>query len=175
MKNGLVHIYCGDGKGKTTAAVGLAVRMAGSGGRVLFFQFLKNNTSSERRALEKIQGVDLMDGLNEVKFTFNMTDSEKAQARRFYENSLLKIQELCENGAYDMIVLDEVVGAADKGFINTESVLKLIDAADGKTEIVMTGRRPCAAFLECADYVTEMKKLKHPFDHGIKARYGIEM
>lgn len=174
MENGFVHIYCGDGKGKTTAAVGLAVRMAGSGGRVLFFQFLKNNSSSERKILENTENIELLAGADKVKFTFRMTEEEKTAARTFYAEKIEKIQDMCQSGSYDMVVLDEAIGAVEKGIADKDAVLSLIKLLKGKTEVVMTGRNPCAEMIELADYVTEMKKIKHPFDRGIKGRFGIE-
>lgn len=174
MNKGFVHIYCGDGKGKTTAAMGLAVRMAGSGGRVIIFQFLKNNSSSERKALSQLDGIHLVEGFNQVKFTFEMTNEERRAAIDFYEEKLSELSTLVSGGRYDMAVLDEVIGAVEKGFVKKESVLEFLDRRPENTEIVMTGRNPCAELVERADYVTEMKKVKHPFDSGIKGRLGIE-
>lgn len=174
MARGLVHVYCGDGKGKTTAAMGLAVRMAGSGGRVIIFQFLKNNSSSERKALSQLDGIHLMDGFDKVKFTFKMNEAERRAANAFYEEKLFELSRLISGGGYDMAVLDEVIGAVEKGFLKKESVLEFLDSRPENTEIVMTGRNPCEELLERADYVTEMKKVKHPFDSGTKGRLGIE-
>ena len=170
----MVHIYCGEGKGKTTAAMGLAVRMAGSGGKVIIFQFLKDNSSSERLALEKIRGIDLMRGYENVKFTFRMSKEEKRDARIFYEEKLDEIRSLINNERYDMVILDEVIGAVDKRIVRTEKIIEFIEGSRPDTEIVMTGRGPCSELLARADYVTEMKKLNHPYDRGISARRGIE-
>lgn len=170
--SGLIHIYCGDGKGKTTAAVGLAVRCAGSGGRVLFVQFLKGNTSSERRALSSIGGIDMADGIEDIKFVWKMNDDEKKAARAFYREWFLSI---CRLGAkYDMIVLDEIIPAVKYGFVTEEELLAFMGSKPENTELVLTGREPSDRLRAAADYVTEMKKIKHPFDSGIAARSGIE-
>ncbi len=169
---GLIHIYCGDGKGKTTAAAGLAVRCAGSGGRVLFFQFLKGNNSSERKILSGIDGIDVPDGMDNMKFVWKMTEREMAAAGEFYAKRFGEILKNMHN--YDMIVLDEVIPAVKHGFIAESELLRLIKIKPEHTEIVMTGREPSERLMAAADYITEMKKIKHPFDSGIAARLGIE-
>lgn len=172
-KTGLVHIYCGDGKGKTTAAVGQALRCAGGGGRVLFFQFLKSNVSGERSALGSIDGIELRDGPDDMKFVWNMTDEEKAGAREYYTK---RFRELCaEAGDFDMLVLDEVIPALKYDFVPAEELLEFLRSKPDGLEVVMTGREPEKKLVELSDYVTEMKKIKHPFDRGVAMRKYIEI
>lgn len=172
MSDGLIHIYCGDGKGKTTAATGLAVRCVGNGGTVLFFQFLKDNTSSERKILKNTGGITLVNGLEKMKFVWSMTDEEKQATREFYST---KFKELCDmSDMYDMVVFDEIIPALKYGFIKEKELINFLKNKSCKTEVVMTGRNPSAELIGTADYVTEMKKIKHPFDKGIAARPGVE-
>ncbi len=167
----MVHIYCGDGKGKTTAAVGLALRCAGSGGKVLFCGFLKDGKSSEIKVLEKTENITVMPFLDNVRFSFKMTENEKNEAAQFYTKQLETAAKSAKN--YDMLVLDEIFHAVNKGFAPITAVLEMIENTPD-TEIVLTGRDPAEELCKAADYITEMKKIKHPFDNGIKARKGIE-
>ena len=169
---GLVHLYYGYGKGKTTAAVGLAVRCAGSGGRVLFFQFLKDNSSSERKILDNIWGIDIISGKDSEKFVFNMSDEEKREASKYYKNKLNYIMSRSE--AYDMLVLDELGDTISSGLIDENELIDLINENRKNTETVITGHDVSPKLISCCDYVTEMKKIKHPYDNGAAARKGIE-
>lgn len=172
MENGLVHIYCGDGKGKTTAAVGLAVRCLGGRGRVLFCQFLKDGTSGEVNILKRLDGACVFDGYKTTRFSFNMTDEEKKTAKEAYTADFERITELSVQ--YDMLILDEILHAVNLGFIDESRLLEFLKKSSGRTEIVLTGRAPSKELVACADYVSEVKKLKHPFDMGIRARKYIE-
>lgn len=173
MSGGLIHIYCGDGKGKTTAATGLAIRCAGAGGRVMFFQFLKGNSSSERNILKQLDNVKVIDGIDNIKFVWKMTEQEKAETRGQYQhifNAIIK-----KAGEYDMIVLDEIIPALKYDFVTEEELIGFLQNKPENTEIVMTGREPSQKLCELADYVTEMRKIKHPYDKGTAARKGIEL
>ncbi len=175
MDKGLVHIYCGDGKGKTTAAAGLAIRCAGGGGRVLFYQFLKDGRSGEINVLKNIDNITVVEGYSEIKFSCNMTEEEKNAAKQHYTEKLreLKDRVSCQN--YDMLVLDEACGALSLGYISKEDLLLFIKNKPVGLELVLTGRNPCESLIENADYVSEIKKIKHPFDKGISARKYIEL
>ncbi len=172
-KTGLIHIYCGDGKGKTTAAVGLALRCAGGGGRVLFYQFLKGNGSGERAALKGVDGIDVWDGPETVKFVWNMTDEEKREAGIYYRGVFRRLCKAAEGR--DMLVLDEAVPALRYGFIDTEELLEFFANKPEGLELVLTGRDPDERLVDAADYVTRMEKIKHPFDRGIAMRKYIEI
>lgn len=171
-KTGLIHIYYGDGKGKTTAAMGQAVRAAGFGYRVLIFQFLKDNESSERRILEKIPNVDCVYGRESEKFSFQMSEEEKEECRRYNRQKLAEIREIYQS--YDVLVLDEAVCVAGLGLLEEEELIAFLKGKPEKLEVILTGHQITEALIEAADYVTEMKKVKHPFEKGIPAREGIE-
>ena len=169
---GLVHLYCGDGKGKTTCGVGLTVRAAGSGRKVLFHQFLKDNSSSERKVLERLPEVTILPGRNYEKFTFQMTAGELEEV---LENNDSIFRTLCRQTAqYDVLVLDEALYAIDKGLLSEEPVLAFLEEKPAGLEVVLTGRNPSQKMMDHADYISEICKRKHPFDRGISARIGIE-
>lgn len=168
----MVHIYYGDGKGKTTAAIGLAVRCCGNGQTVLFTQFLKSDNSGERRILECIPTVTMPKLPEKVKFVFDMTPDEHAK----YKKQMISLFEyiLKNVSGYDMIIADEIFSAVDVGFITTTDVINLIEKCPDSTELVLTGHNLDKSVLVYADYVTYMSKIKHPYDVGMGARQGVE-
>ena len=170
---GLVHIYCGDGKGKTTTSVGLTVRAAGSGKKVLFYQFLKDNSSSERAILDKQSGITIIPGKEMQKFTFQMNAEELNELREYNNDMLDKLFEMAKD--YDMLVMDESVYSIDKDLLDEEKLIKHLEEKPFSLEVVLTGRNPSQALMEHADYISEIKKVKHPFDKGVSSRMGIEM
>ncbi len=172
LDKGLIHIYYGDGKGKTTAAVGQAVRAAGSGLKVLFFQFLKDNTSSEREILEQIPNVTCLPGKRHVKFYNRMNGDDKAEYRRYNTKALDEIIKFCTR--FDMLILDEAACAADLGLLSEQKLVDFLRHKPKGLEVVLTGRRASDGLLALADYATEMSKVRHPYDAGITAREGIE-
>lgn len=175
---GLLHIYTGDGKGKTSAATGLAVRFAGSGHRVLYAQFLKSNDSCELYSMEQIENIDLIRCERCFGFTFRMSEETKDEAGRFYteyfRRVIASVKENETKTAYGLLILDELVTAFEKGLVDRAVVLEFLKNKPEGLEVAMTGRGASAELLALADYVTEMKKVKHPFDKGIGARRGIE-
>lgn len=168
------HIYYGDGKGKTTAAIGLAVRAAGSKMKVLFVQFLKTEFSGERHILSHTENVTLTFCPLELKFTFDMDDKEKAQAAKIFKGIFDNAVTTALTEKYDMVVLDEVFEAINAHMLSESEVYEFITNAPLSMEIVMTGHNPPQKFMDCADYITEFKKIKHPYDRGITGRIGIE-
>lgn len=168
------HIYYGDGKGKTTAAIGLAVRAAGSKMKVLFVQFLKTEFSGERHILSHTENVTLTFCPLELKFTFDMDDKEKAQAAKIFKGIFDNAVTTALTEKYDMVVLDEVFEAINAHMLSESEVYEFITNAPSSMEIVMTGHNPPQKFMDCADYITEFKKVKHPYDRGITGRIGIE-
>ena len=162
MEKARIHIYCGDGKGKTTCAFGLALRCAGTGAQVRIAQFLKSGDSGEVTAMQQFDNVELLRAKQGSKFTFQMNAAEKAQAARDH-TQLLR-----------MLVLDEIMAACTTGMVDTDELVSLIQARPPELEVVLTGRNPPQALLDLADYITEMKKIRHPYDKGITARRGIE-
>lgn len=171
---GLIHIYCGDGKGKTTAAVGLAVRCAGRGNKVLLVQFLKSRDSGELYSLAKLQDIEVMRGKESKKFTFQMNEEEKhallIEHNKMFEQVLAKIK----NGGYSLLILDEVIGALNAKVFEMPKLIEFLRHKPENVEVVLTGRNPAPELVEIADYVSEMRKVKHPMDKGIMAREGIE-
>lgn len=172
---GLIHIYEGDGKGKTSAGVGLSVRCAGSGQRVLYAQFLKTDTSSELEILEKIDGIDVEHCEKSFGFIFAMSEDKKTDARVFYNEYFDRIVKKVVEGDYRMVVFDEIVATYNFELVEKEKVLKFLKNKPEKLEVVMTGRDAKEELVELADYVSRIQKIKHPFDKGIRARIGIEM
>ena len=168
---GLVHIYTGDGKGKTTAAVGLAVRAAGAGLRVMFAQFLKGQPTGEIEPLKKL-GVIVIRGEAVTKFILNMNPAEIEECRRAQLGTL----EAVRNGINknDVIILDEIFGAISTGMIEMSDIVSLIEKKPRGAELVLTGRDAPARLIGLADYVSDIKAVKHPYDKGITARKGIE-
>lgn len=170
---GMIHLYCGDGKGKTTAAVGLSVRAAGAGKRVLFAQFLKDGSSSELNVLRALQNVEVACCTQNFGFFKAMDGQTKAAARQAYSALLGDVMRKSVEGV-DLLVLDEAVAACNHGLIEEIKLLDFLCGRSETLEVVLTGRNPSQHLLDAADYVTEMRKCKHPFDRGIAARRGIE-
>ena len=173
---GLIHIYTGEGKGKTTAGLGLCLRAAGSGLKVLIARFLKNNNSAELQAFEKFSNVDIVP--NEKTFGFSkiwMKDPEtKAQATEYYSKMLETAIHDAVNGYYDVLLLDEIIASVRLEVVDKDVLIGFLKDKPDKLEVIMTGRDPLPELIELADYVSEIRKIKHPFDEGIMARRGIE-
>lgn len=173
QQKGLVHLYVGDGKGKTTAAAGLALRALGSGLRVLFCQFLKGRRSGELEPLERL-GAILLHAKESRKFVFQMDGAERAEAKESHRACWEKASALVLSGEVDLAVLDEVVDAVNCGMIETEWLLELIRSRPAGAELVLTGRNPAPEICALADYHTEFRCVRHPYDSGTAARRGIE-
>lgn len=171
---GMIHLYCGDGKGKTTAATGLAVRAAGAGMQVLFARFLKNENSGELRILDQIPEIEVLHLEKSYGFYRTLSDSDKAKMTAMYRKLWQNIEEKITNGAYDMLVTDELMAAYNYGILEQESVHRFLENKPEKLEIVMTGRNPSERLMELSDYISEIKKVRHPFDQQVTARKGIE-
>ena len=171
---GLVHIYCGEGKGKTTCSVGLTVRACGYGLHVLFMQFLKSGDSSELKILKSLPGIDVLGTKPIKKFSFQMTEEEKEETRQINAEQFADMVKMLENDHYDMLVLDEVLGSIEAGLLDDQLIVNFLKDRPEQLEVVMTGRYPTAELEELADYVSRIDKVKHPYDKGIPARAGIE-
>lgn len=167
----MVQVYTGDGKGKTTAAVGTATRALGQGLRVGFFQFLKTGMSGEMIPLVKA-GALFMAPQGSGKFVFQMDEKEKEQCKEQQMANLGRATEMMPQ--LDVLILDEIFGALETGMVEKEAVLSLLAQRPQSTEVVMTGRNAPEDIVDMADYVTEMRCIKHPYDAGISARMGIE-
>ena len=170
--SGLIHLYCGDGKGKTTAALGLALRAAGAGKQVVFTQFFKDGSSSEIEPLAALPCVRVFHADTVRGFYRNMTPTQREQAGKDYTALFRQVTQAAQEA--DLLILDEIVSACNRGVVPEKLVTDFLREKPARLEVVLTGRNPSAALLELADYITEMRKLRHPFDRGIGARKGIE-
>jgi len=183
---GLVHVVTGDGKGKTTSSLGLAVRALGSNLRVYMIQFLKSGTTGELYTIKNhLPGMKIIQfGVDAVKerqqkldqfrdkgskFVFNPDEAEKEAAMLGFQHA----KNIIDSGDYDLVILDEINVVLDKVLIPIKDVLDLIEA-HGKIELYFTGRDAPQEIIEKADYVNIVKSVKHPWQKGIKARKGIE-
>lgn len=171
---GLIHFYFGYGKGKTTAAMGLALRSVGYGKKVVIVQFLKNTQSGEILHFSELGNVTVLRGTAASRFYEDMTEEEKTETARIQEQNLEKAISLANGGNCDMLVLDEVVDAYQMGLLNASMFEDFVRNKPSGLELVITGHKREHWLIEEADYVTEMVKLKHPYEKGIKARKGIE-
>ncbi|MDR3551818.1 MAG: cob(I)yrinic acid a,c-diamide adenosyltransferase [Clostridia bacterium] len=172
MENsGCIQIYMGDGKGKTTAAVGLAVRAAGSGMKVLFCQFLKGRQTGEIAPLEQL-GVTVLRTGGVKKFIPGMTEEEKRECAAEQRACFDRMR--AHMGEFGLIVLDEVLGAIETGMLSCAEVAALCREKPAAAELVLTGRISPRELLEAADYVSEIRCVRHPYEKGLGARKGIE-
>ena len=144
--------------------MGLCVRAAGYGYRILIYQFMKDNSTSERKAMEKIPGITFVPGLKQEKFSFQMTDQEKEDRKHFYEEKFREV----------VLFLDEIIYTIRAGLFDEELLIRWLREKPEHLEVILTGQDPGEELTACADYVSELKKIRHPFDRGLAARDGIE-
>lgn len=178
LEKGLVQIYTGDGKGKTTAAFGLALRAAGQGNKVLIYQFLKPPSLDigERFALRlgavriRVESLDVPWDMPASFGDGQIVTKTKAAI----SEALERLAQTAEKRFYDVLILDEIVYCLSQGLADIEEIKYIIERRDERVEIVMTGRGATDELIALADVVTEMKNVKHPFDKGVPARRGIE-
>lgn len=171
---GLVLVYTGNGKGKTTAALGLALRQVGWGRKVLFVQFMKgkSNVSGERIAAEKCLPLLEMEQYGRDEFV-NLANPAQVDAE-LARKALCRAKEAIMSGGYGLVVLDEVNVALATGLVETSDVLAILDSRPGGVDVVLTGRYCPKEILDKADMVSEVSEVKHHFARGVKARQGIE-
>ena len=168
---GLIHIYSGDGKGKTTSSVGLGIRALGNGMKVLFVQFFKNDSSCEVKVLKTLDNITCLHCPKNFGFYFVLSEEEKTDAKKHY-NALLNqaIEMSCD---YDMVILDEIISTYNYDIIEKTTLIDFLKN-NTRLEIVLTGRDPEKELVDMADYISDIQKIKHPFDTGKPARKGIE-
>ncbi|MBQ8662784.1 MAG: cob(I)yrinic acid a,c-diamide adenosyltransferase [Eubacterium sp.] len=171
---GLVHIYEGNGKGKTTAGVGLAVRCAGCGFPVVYSQFLKDGCTGEMAILRNVPEITVMVEEKHFPFSFLMTPEQKVEACGYYTSLFEKVTAYAKETQARLLVMDEILDLCNAELIDLQLVTTFLKNKPEELEVVMTGRNPKPELVELADYYTKMEKVKHPFDQGVKARVGIE-
>lgn len=182
----MLHIYTGDGKGKTTAAIGLAVRAAGRGKRIYFAQFMKGGDTGELHVLQNLPHVTILRSEKDYGFFSSMSPEDKKEMTDVHNTILDALLAAASEGTCDMIVLDEVTYPVNWNLLDREKLDRLLALKgirkagemsaymDHWPELVLTGRDPADFLLKAADYVTEMRCVRHPYDKGIQAREGIE-
>lgn len=173
MQEGLVEVYTGEGKGKTTAAFGLALRALGRGKRVIIFQFIKSSSypSGEVLALrEAFPQLEIVIGGSGRFIMEKPTEEDISLAKDLYN----RIVSATTSGEYDLVIVDEIFPAYRVRLISLEEIVDLINKKSSNTELVLTGRGAPEEIIELAHLVTEMREIKHPYKQGIKARMGIE-
>lgn len=168
----MTHLYYGDGKGKTTAAMGLVLRWVGRGGKAVVAQFLKGANSGERLVLQRLPNVTLLPVPEQMPFLWNMTPEEREQAAGTAQDLLQQSCALTDGAT--LLVLDELCGAVETGLIPEPLAARYLNQLPQGAEVVITGRNPPEKWLEWADYVTELRMRKHPYERGVPARKGVE-
>ena len=171
MNQCYVQVYNGGGKGKTTAAIGLAIRAAGAGFKVYMAQFLKNGDYSEIKALERFADLITVEQFGLGRFVKGQPEPEDIEAAR---NGLETIKKILSSGKHQMVILDEAIVAAVCGLVSVDDLLSLIEQKPADVELILTGRGAVSQVIERADLVSEVKAVKHYYNKGVKARVGIE-
>lgn len=171
MRKGYIQVYTGDGKGKTTAALGLAVRAAGAGHRVFIAQFIKKRRCSEHRALERFSDLITLKQYGKGFILKRDPDSSDISAA---QKGIRELRTIITSGEYNLVVLDEANVAVHHKLISAEDILDLMASKHKSTELVITGRYADDRVINSADLVTEMKPVRHYASKGVRARVGIE-
>jgi cob(I)alamin adenosyltransferase len=168
----MIHIYTGEGKGKTTAAIGAALRAKSRGLHVLFAQFMKDDETGEIALLRKLNISSVV--FNSVLSPLFHPEEDKEQIKHNVYNALIYLINLMSVNSYDLIVLDEFNCLISEYLISEDEAVYFIEQNFKNVELILTGRGASKRLVEIADYVTEMHNLKHPFNNGLQARNGIE-
>ncbi len=170
-KLGLVHVITGDGRGKTTSALGLAMRAAGRGLKCYVIQFMKGFDYGELHSMIKLQNIKVKQfGRKDFVFKNKPLPVDFEQAKAGLEFS----KKIVQSNEYNLVILDEINVAVDYKLITLEEVIELIKTKPSGVELILTGRYAPQEMIDLADYVTEMKEIKHPYQKGVLARKGIE-
>ena len=175
MELGLIHIYCGDGKGKTTASMGLGMRAAGRNMRVLLTQFLKDNTTGELASIEKLgENFEVFKGAPVKKFFKFMTPEAQIATKKEHGERFRDVTKKAIDEKFDLLIMDEIIASINLDLIPLQEVVEFLKNKPKGLEVVLTGRNPNEQLVEIADYVSEIKAVKHPYERGINSRIGIE-
>lgn len=171
---GLIQIYTGDGKGKTTAAFGLAIRATGRGFKVAIVQFLKSRDTGEVSFIRQHSNIDMFRVNSSEKFTWEMNNAELENVVAESREGFQQLKSLAFSNKYDLIILDEIIHSINKEYIGKDELLAFFAERPQNVELVLTGRDAPEWLIEAADLCTEMRCIKHPYEKGIPARIGIE-
>jgi cob(I)alamin adenosyltransferase len=171
LKKGLIHVYTGNGKGKTTAAIGLGVRAAGAGLRVIMIQFMKGRRYSE---LDGLQGIKNFTVKQFGRDEFVSKDHPAQVDIDLAQKGLAYAKDVIHNHTYDLVILDEINVAVDYQLISVSEVLSLLQEKPEAVELVLTGRYASPEIIKDADVVSEILEIKHPYQKGITSRKGID-
>jgi len=176
MKKGLIQIYTGEGKGKTTAAIGQTVRARGRGYEVLLIQFLKEKKGSGEISLLESLGIKVICKGGKYKWPFlnKIGEDERKKIRTEWTTLLDKITQEISVQRYDLLILDEVNVVVHYGLIDEDRVINFIKKKPDFLEVILTGRHASPRLVQAAHLVSEIRNIKHPFEKGVKARKGIE-
>ena len=176
MDRGYIQIYTGNGKGKTTAALGQGLRAVGRGLKVIMVQFLKGWHTGELESIKKIApDFNIIRFAETKKFLSEMEHDEKLKLKEDLSYEIEKLYNFMQGDFCDILILDEIMGAINGGLIEVEDVCKIMDKKPDSLELIMTGRNVPEAIAQRADLITEMKMIKHYADEGVPARKGIEL
>jgi len=171
LKKGFIHVYTGNGKGKTTAAIGLGIRAIGEGLKVVMIQFMKGRRYSELDALQHIKNFTV------VQFGRDKFVSKEKPAQidiDLAQKGLLHTKDMIQNGGYDLVILDEINVAIDFNLISLKDVIYLLEHKPESLELVLTGRYASPEIIKHADIVSEILEIKHPYQKGVQSRKGID-
>ena len=169
----MIQTYFGNGKGKTTAAIGAAIRCVGCCKKVLFVQFLKNNDSAEFNVLSEIKSIDVLYSEERYELYDNLNKDRTPALTKAYNKLLFEDVKRKEN-TYQMIILDEILDAAQYGYIDEDELLKLLAELKTHSEIILTGHSLTERIADISDYISEIKEISHPYTKGVSPREGIE-
>lgn len=175
LSKGYVQVYTGDGKGKTTAALGLGLRASGGGFKVYMVQFLKGGDTGELHSIEKLEPNFRIFRFERPRgFFWTLSEEEKIELQKDMKKALEFCRSVIKNRECDLLIIDEIMGALHTKLIDVSEVLELIKSKPEDMELILTGRNVPPEIMDAADLVTEMKEVKHYFNKGVNARKGIE-
>lgn len=174
MNNGLIHLYTGEGKGKTTAAMGLALRAAGAGKKVLILQFMKGRDTGELHSIAHIPAIRILRSEKDFGFFSSMSQVDKEALTKIHNRLLDEAVRQASAGEAELLILDEVTYPVNWGLLDVDKLKDFLKEKPEELELVCTGRDAADFIVDAADYITEMRCIRHPFEKGIPARKGVE-
>jgi len=174
MSKGLIHVYTGDGKGKTTAALGLALRAIGWGKRVCMIQFIKGYPEIGEAKFALTIPDQLVVRQFAVDTSRSIDENKVAERREAAEKAMKFARSAIASGDYELVILDEINNAMHYGLVDAQCVLEMLASRPDGVEVALTGRNAPPEIMAAADYVTEMRLVKHPYENGVQARRGVD-